>query len=1321
MAGLWQRMLNTLFTSQEAKRRRRPAQRRGLKLEALENRSLMAANITGLVFTDANDDGTWQTTEALLGNVTVQLYQDGTDNTFNNGGGDDTLVGTFVTPTSGINQGRYSFTVNSVDRYFVVETTPSGQVQRPTQRVQIVDISSVTNTVVQSIDNFDNTVAVFNADPNGTNPNFARTGSLGAVLGGTQDLYATATTGFLSVTSASGVLGLGSGPGGTGSYILTYDGDTTNAAELLGSDLGTGTNNFDMTVGGSASSFRLSIAGESRPTTNATLTLRIRNASGIQTLATGIVVPERAVPTDPLIDLDIPFSTFPGGVDLTTVGAIQIEIVNDPEQQIVIDSIGLAGAPTTTTNIANLNPMTIGSQVFRDLNANGILNGGEPGIGGVTVRLYEDTNGNDILDPSELSAQPTPLSTTTSTTTGSIGQYSFTGLTPDDYIVVIPDSQFATSAALDNMTVSILPSSPPPNNANTGTLVTGLGVASAVTLFAGDAPVNDGDTDNNTDLSRDFGFAPPTITITKNDNPDIARVGDPLTYTLTVTNTSPQGSGRDSTSTVITDTLPIGLTPVGNQNFVVTNPNGTGGTATFDNGTRLFTANVGTLVPGQIATLTIIATVGSTFANPTTNTGNVTNAEGSTANSQISTPLAPNVDLGITKTIVSGTTLVSGVHNIGVGGALTYRLTITNTTNVAVTGVTVNDDLPTGFTPGTLPSGVTTGTAPADLVWNVGNLGANGTATVDIPVNVANTATTGPGIRNTVTIVTAGQTFTDSNPLNDTAFIDVTVNPRYELTVNKTNNLTTVATGQTFTYTMTARNDGPSSASNVTITDTLPNSLQILNSTGGIVSGQLFTANVGTLAANTTSSPVTVVVRVLPSATGANITNTASVTADNASTQERDANNNPLTSNNTATDTDPLTRTVTLGITKLDSIDPVTAGGAAFTYTVSAFNSGNADTSNVVITDVLPTGIELVDANNPGTFSVNDPTPRNGNLSYNAGTRTITANVGTLLAGGSATVNRAQFTLNVRAIGTAAAGQVTNTASVTDGGTPVTAQQTTTIQRVLDLAVDKETTATEAIAGNSLTYTIVVSHATGSLSTAEDILVTDTLPSTLTSPIVTTSAGTIQAFSNNNGVITGRLTSLAPGQTATVTVTATVVNGTPDNTEIINPVTISTAGDAGTDGNNRDSVSRTVQSLVSVSGRSYNDVNRNNVFDSGDLGIGGVTITLRGTGTLSSVSQTTQTANDGTYSFTGLQRGIYTITESQPASFTGTGANPGNQVGSTTPVGTEGTNALNGVDLSNGSTVANNFPNIPDFSKRSELASVRGRQVTDFTTVRRRR
>ena len=83
-----------------------------------------------------------------------------------------------------------------------------------------------------------------------------------------------------------------------------------------------------------------------------------------------------------------------------------------------------------------------------------------------------------------------------------------------------------------------------------------------------------------------------------------------------------------------------------------------------------------------------------------------------------------------------------------------------------------------------------------------------------------------------------------------------------------------------------------------------------------------------------------------------------------------------------------------------------------------------------------------------------------------------------------------------------------------------------------------------------------------------------------------------------------------------------------------------------------------------LSGKVYVDGNDNGVLDPGETGIGSVTLTLTGTNDLGNpVSLTTTTAADGTYSFTSLRPGTYSVVETQPANFldgkTSAGSNGG--------------------------------------------------------------
>lgn len=133
-------------------------------------------------------------------------------------------------------------------------------------------------------------------------------------------------------------------------------------------------------------------------------------------------------------------------------------------------------------------PMTLGGAVFDDHNSNALRDASETGMAGIVLALIDMATGQQVA-------------TTTSSATGS---YSFTGLWPGNYQVRFtpPASHPAsggTPVALDNDV-------PGDNN---GLQPGGPGTAinsPVIELAVNTEPVNDGDTDPNTNLTLDFGL-----------------------------------------------------------------------------------------------------------------------------------------------------------------------------------------------------------------------------------------------------------------------------------------------------------------------------------------------------------------------------------------------------------------------------------------------------------------------------------------------------------------------------------------------------------------------------------------------------------------------------------------------------------------------------------------------------------------------------------------------------------------------------------------------------------------------------------------------
>ena len=161
------------------------------------------------------------------------------------------------------------------------------------------------------------------------------------------------------------------------------------------------------------------------------------------------------------------------------------------------------------TNDEDLNPMSnlsldfgvydpaLGDLVWIDADRDGIQDVNEVGVPGVQMDLYVDIDNDGDL---ELYA---------TTTTDANGNYLFTFLPPGDYVVKIPARNFAPGGALYGYTLTVGGDDPDDDdNTDSNGLDDGAGGVTtlAVTLTSGGEPTNDGDDNEFTNLSMDFGF-----------------------------------------------------------------------------------------------------------------------------------------------------------------------------------------------------------------------------------------------------------------------------------------------------------------------------------------------------------------------------------------------------------------------------------------------------------------------------------------------------------------------------------------------------------------------------------------------------------------------------------------------------------------------------------------------------------------------------------------------------------------------------------------------------------------------------------------------
>jgi uncharacterized repeat protein (TIGR01451 family) len=220
------------------------------------------------------------------------------------------------------------------------------------------------------------------------------------------------------------------------------------------------------------------------------------------------------------------------------------------------------------------------------------------------------------------------------------------------------------------------------------------------------------------------------LSITKNDSPDPVLAGNPLTYTITVTNSGP----NNATNVTVTDTLPGGVTFVSAV--------GTDWVCQEASGVVTCTRSSLAVDVAPVITIVVTPTAAGGVDNTVDVTGDETDPAGSNNSDSVTTTVNPltSADLSITKTDSPDPVLV--VDN------LTYTITVTNNGPSPATDVTVTDTLPGSVTfVSATPSQGTPCTGTSTVSCNLGTVtnGANATVMIVVKPNteglISNTAT----------------------------------------------------------------------------------------------------------------------------------------------------------------------------------------------------------------------------------------------------------------------------------------------------------------------------------------------------------------------------------------------------------------------------------------------------------------------------------------------------------------------------------------------------------------------------------------------------
>jgi uncharacterized repeat protein (TIGR01451 family) len=608
-------------------------------------------------------------------------------------------------------------------------------------------------------------------------------------------------------------------------------------------------------------------------------------------------------------------------------------------------------------------------------------------------------------------------------------------------------------------------------------------------------------------------------------------VGQPITYTITVTNT---GAGPGMAT--VADLVPSNVGSVA----VTCASTGTGTCGTTGSSGNTVTGSVA-LGPGEVATYTV--------------TGVVT-AAGSVTNTATITPTTPGCTTQCGGGIASTPPTIAGENPLFtqtktadqtsyiVGQPITYTITVTNTGGGPGTA-TIADTVPA--TVGSVA--VTCAATGAGTCTTAGSTANTVAGSVSLPPAAVATYTV-TGVVTAANLLTNTATVSPTTPGCSTACgggnavtppISAVGNPHF--TQTKTADEASYIVGQPIVYTVTVTNDG-SGPGTASVSDPVPATVGSFSATCAVPSPS---------ACNTTGTTGTTVTGSVDLAAGASaiytitgvVVATGSV-ADTATVAPSTPGCSTQCGGGPAT-TGPLVATANPLFTQTKTADAASyIVGQPITYTITVTNAG-AGPGKATVADTVPPAVTVAAVSCAVTGSNTcDTAGSSGNTVAGAaslvpnGTATFTVS-GTVTSAGNAT-NIATITPTTVGCTSQCGGGQASTPPLPVGNDPVFTQT-------------KTTDATSYIIGQPITYAITVTNIGLAAGTAT---ASDTVPSTVGSVAVTcaaTGTGTCDTTGSAGNTVAGAV-SLGPNEVATFRVTG-VVTGVGDvaNAATITPTT----------------------------------------------------------------------------------------------------------------------------------------------------------------------